>query len=174
MRTPSVTSFWSALLLLEEHEAVAIGISENELPIPGGLALRLPGGLQAFREHRLMELLDVIDLDVEEGPSALGRGAGPILGDQRHEEPVHVERHPVRLLLALAEPDRVVELGRLRKVPHVTRDPRDAVHVHLAPPFSRTSLTSSAPRTARSPIFQAATAGDLGAARAPRVCPRPE
>src|SRR5918992_3696868 len=123
--------FLSSLLLLEEDEVVSIGISEHELAVPRRLLLRLALGLHAIREERLVEVLDVIDLDVEVHAGSLVRSLG-LLGDKGHEEPVHVERDAILLLLAPPEAEGLVELAGPCQVLHVVGDAGDAVHLDLA------------------------------------------
>jgi hypothetical protein len=46
----------------------------------------------------------------------------PIVVAEGDEEPVHVEREPIWLLLAAAESDRLVELSRSREIAYVAID----------------------------------------------------
>lgn len=158
--------------------------SRHKLPAPGGPDTWLAYGLHALRKHGLVEVLNVIDLDVEEEAGSLGWKLGllPQLGvilaisrDEGHEEPVHVERHAIRLILASPEADGHVELGCPGEVLYVTGDPGVLFTFISSSSLGPGCLTASALRTLRWRTRRPApAAGGPVTGRAPRFCLRPE
>ena len=105
-----------SLLVLEEHQLVAIRVADHKFAVASGPVARLASGLQFPGHQPRVEFVDVVYANVEKHTGAFVLEFRLIfLIDLSEVDPesVHVDLHQIRFALAKAEAQHFVELGGL-------------------------------------------------------------